>query len=378
MLINFLRSSSANQYKFCQMQYFINYVLGIPKTAGKKAAIGTATHKVLECLACIKQQFDEQCTKSIHFIDKELGDIGIIQKEKLLNPYLLKNEEIDIINKTRINKSTYKHECKLEYGYIRYGVELVEKLIKLSCDHYADEWSPVDYRDVNNFVWMLLDHNNGIFDPRRRKIIAAEPRFDFIIDKEWAKYEWALPNGKTISGKLKISGTLDLICCLPDGITYEIVDFKTGQRIDWASKKDNDIKTYAKLKDDFQLMLYYYAARRMYPKAKQIIVTIFYIRDGGPFTFCFDDTTIEKLEDRLRNSFEEIKACQIPEMVDPTQTSFKCKYICDYFKMPSPEGSTNLCRFIHNRIKEDGIDVVTNKYMNKNFNIGHYEAPGEA
>jgi hypothetical protein len=349
----------------------------VSKGAGKKAAMGTATHKILECLACIKKQFDDTKDNTINFTDNELGSIGEIKIEDLLLPYPLSNEEIDIINKSRINKSTYKDECKLKYGHIRYGVSLVKKLTKLSCEHYADEWDPVDYRSVDNFVWMALGYNNGTFDPRRRNIVAAEQHFEFVIDKEWAKYELALPGGKTISGNLKIKGTVDLICSLPGGIIYEIVDIKTGQRLDWASQQDNKVKTYADLQQDFQLMLYYYAARRMYPEAKQIIVTIFFIRDGGPFTFCFDEHTIEQVEDRLRDRFNEIKACTLPTMQDPSQSNFKCKYICDYFKMSSPDKEKNFCRFIHDKIGVDGIEKVTNDYTTEGFSIGFYEAPGE-
>jgi hypothetical protein len=352
-------------------------VLGVPKGAGKKAAMGTATHKVLEVLACIKKQFDDEKNDIIDFTDKELGSIGKINIANLLLPYPLSNEEVDIINKSRINKSTYKHECKLPYGHTRYGVELVEKLIKLSCDHYADRWAQVDYRDVENFVWMLLDHNNGAFDPRKRTIVAAEPHFDFIIEKEWAKYNYVLPNGKNISGFLGIRGTIDLITALPGGIIYEIIDFKSGQRLDWASQQDNKVKTYADLQQDFQLMLYYYAVRRMYPEAKQIIVTIFFIRDGGPFTICYDNQTLEEVENRLRDRFNEIKSCTLPTMQDPSQSNFKCKYICDYFKMSSPDKEKNFCRFIHDKIERDGIDKVTNEHTALGFSIGFYEAPGE-
>jgi hypothetical protein len=338
--------------------------------------MGTSVHKVLEVLANCKRQMQEVPDTTVFlFKDVELGQLEW-RADDFLKPYHLSDEEVDTINKTRINKSTYKHECKLPYGHIRYGVELVECLIKKSQQYYAVDWAPVDYKDTTNFVWMAIDHNNGLFDPRHRNIVDAEPHFDFLIDKEWAKYDWVLPNNKEISGKLGIKGTIDLITALPGGI-LEIVDWKTGQRLDWASQQDNKVKTYSDLQQDFQLMLYYYAAHRMYPEAKQIIVTIFFIRDGGPFTFCFDDRTIEEVENRLRDRYNEIKACEHPTMQDPSQSNFKCKYICDYFKMSSPDKEKNFCRFIHEQINECGIDAVTNLYTAKDFCIGHYEAPGE-
>ncbi len=377
MLISYMRSSSYSNFDFCEMQYFMNYVLGIPRTTSKKAALGTSVHKVLECLAKIKGQFDRSADKDISFYDKEF-DVAIeINRDELLQPYTLTNAEVDAINKTRINKQTYKHECQLSYGHTRYGVKLVEALIKLSSDHYSENWMPVDFKDMTNFVWMALDHNGGLFDPRRRMIVAAEPHFDFIIDKEWAKYNWTLPNGKKLSGKLGIKGTIDLITRASEGI-IEIVDWKTGQRLDWGSQEDNKVKTYADLCQDFQLMLYYYAAKRMYPQVKQIIVTIFFIRDGGPFTVCFDDKTLEQVETKLRDRFNKIRDCVEPTMQDPNQLNFKCKYICDYFKMPSPDGKTNLCKYLNEQLPLVGIEEITNKYTNKGFSVGHYEAPGEA
>ena len=376
MLITYMRSSSYSNFDFCQMQYYINYVLGIQRGTSPKAAKGTATHKVLELLANMKLQFQKEQTGWIDFKDKELGKLGTIYLTKFLNPYTLSQTEVDEINRTRINKQTYKTECSVPYGHIRYGVELVEELIAKVCKHYDNGWAPVDHRDITNWVWMTLDYNNGAFDPRRRNIVAAEPHFNFGIDREWAKYNWTLANGEEISGKLEIKGTIDLITQVGDGI-LEIVDWKSGQRLDWTSRFDNDVKTYAKLQKDFQLMLYYYAARKLYPDVKQIIVTIFFIRDGGPFTMCYDEHTLAETEDRLRDRFNEIGQCIRPTMQDPTQCNFKCKFICDYFKTVSPDNKTNLCRFIHDKIHEVGIDEVTKAYTNSRFNIGHYEAPGE-
>ena len=176
MIISYMRSSSYSNFDFCQMQYFMNYVLGIPRSTPKKAAVGTSVHKVLECLANITKALDSGVHVTFGYHDREIGNIDFDIAD-FLKPYTLSNAEVDAINKTRINKSTYKDECKLSYGHTRYGVDLVERLIELSHQHYAEGWSPVDYKDMNNYVWMALDHNHGLFDPRHRKIIDAEPHF---------------------------------------------------------------------------------------------------------------------------------------------------------------------------------------------------------
>jgi hypothetical protein len=65
-------------------------------------------------------------------------------------------------------------------------------------------------------------------------------------------------------------------------------------------------------------------------------------------------------------------------MQDPQQKNFKCKYICDYFKMSGDTKDQNLCQCIYDKIRTIGIDEVTKQYTHKGFTIGHYEAPGEA
>ena len=42
MIVTYIRSSSYGNYDFCQMQYFMTYVLGYRAESGKKAQLGTA------------------------------------------------------------------------------------------------------------------------------------------------------------------------------------------------------------------------------------------------------------------------------------------------------------------------------------------------
>ena len=86
-----------------------------------------------------------------------------------------------------------------------------------------------------------------MFDPRNRKIVDAEPHFDFVIDEPWADYNYTL-NNENIHGKLAMKGTIDLITEVDDGV-YEIIDWKTGRRLDWATGQE---KTFAKLQKDPQ------------------------------------------------------------------------------------------------------------------------------
>lgn len=377
MIITYLRSSSYNNWDFCQMQYYINYVLGWQFPAGKKADKGTIVHKVLECLATAKKVKQDSKKEKFTFEDDQIGEISVDTKS-WLTPKILSKAEILKINSSRINKQTYKTPCDLQEGHCRFGVELVEELIERCFEYYKEKthhkWYPVDFKDCTNWTWMALDYGSGNFDPRKRQILEPEQAFDFEIDEDWAEYEYKLPDGKNISGKLAIKGTVDLTTMLESDIV-EVVDWKTGQRLDWAN---GGVKTYAKLKNDPQLLLYYYALSKLYPDIEQIILTIFYIRDGGPFSLCIDPKTLPDIENMLKDRFLEIKASTRPEMFDPTQRHFKCSRICAFYKNKfSKDDDNNICKTVHEELETYGLDFTTANRTKPGHDVGKYNAPGQ-
>ncbi|MAJ03272.1 MAG: hypothetical protein CMH03_00685, partial [Marinovum sp.] len=121
-------------------------------------------------------------------------------------------------------------------------------------------------------------------------VVDPEPHFDIPIEEDWAKYEYEMPNGEVIEGRLAIKGTIDLVTKIDDD-TIEVIDWKTGRRLDWATGQEKD---YKKLTTDAQLLLYNYAISKLYPDYKQAIMTIFFVKDGGPFSMCFDKEDQDK------------------------------------------------------------------------------------
>ena len=109
---------------------------------------------------------------------------------------------------------------------------------------------------------------------------------------------------------------------------------------------------------------------------KQIMVSIMFVRDGGPFTIHLDEDSIINVENRLHKRFKEISVCQLPAMQDVTQRDFRCTRICDFYKMVAPNGG-NMCKYLHGQILKHGIDHVTNEYTQDGFSVGVYQAPGE-
>jgi ATP-dependent helicase/DNAse subunit B len=324
---------------FCEQQYFLNYNLGIPRKAGIKAAKGTTVHKVLECLALMKLECQKNVCELLTINDAAVGKI-IVAKDMLHNKALVN--------------------------------ELVQKSFNYYSKQDGNNFCKKDFNDIESWVYAVLWYKDGMFDPRQRDIVAAEPHFDIEIDKPWAEYHYKTPQGE-IKGKLNIKGTVDLITKVNEK-TIEIIDWKTGQRKNWATGEQ---KTYEKLCQDPQLMLYYYAACKMYPWADNIILTIFYVKDGGPFTICFEPKHIEQVETLLHKKFEYVQKNKMPKMVSSTQSDFRCTKICDYFKNNWPGTKVNQCRFIHEKLKKHGMEYVEENFKDKLHSIDHYTNPGE-
>jgi hypothetical protein len=110
------------------------------------------------------------------------------------------------------------------------------------------DWCEEDRDDCWGWVQKALTDNNGEFNPANIDIVSPEIHFDLEIPHEWAAYEFVV-NGKTIKGQLHIKGTIDLVRRV-DETTFEIVDYKTGQRKDWNKNK---IKDFNALMHDRQL-----------------------------------------------------------------------------------------------------------------------------
>jgi len=329
----------------CEQQYFIEYVLGYRSPSNKKADKGTIVHKVLEILAGIK--LSEQNNES-KYNDDILGDIDI------------KKYNLDQITEQvyEYYTSQFKHH----------------------------EWELKDFKDCHKWVYKALTDHNGIFDPRSRNIVRPEQHFDIVIDKPWANYSYETLEG-VLEGKLAIKGTIDLITKVNDN-TLEIIDWKTGRRLDWATGQE---KSLEKLYVDPQLKIYHYALSKLYPEYDHIIMSINFINDGGAFSMCFDKSDLSSTEELIRKKFEEIKKCKRPKL----NKTWKCNKLC-YFGKNTFENNKNIlpileyrdnqliskgnymtvCEQIRHDIDLNGMNHVVDKYTTPGYTVGKYKAPG--
>lgn len=346
MIVTYFRSSSYNTHDACQQRYFIEYVLGWYGKSNKAADKGTIVHKVLEILACAKLAEQQGLD---YIFDEE-----VLKERKL----------VDLQDIPKLTDEIYDW-----YSY----------------HNSHNPWIGKDRTECHAWVNKVFNLNAGMFDPRYRDIVAPEQQFDLTLDYDWARYEYDF-DGRKIEGQLALKGTIDLVTRIDDGL-YEVIDWKTGRRHDWFKNKE---KTASMLEKDPQLMLYYYAVRKLHPHVEDFLVTIYFINDGGPFTIAFTSKDMIKVENMLRTKFEAIKATRIPRL----NRGWHCSKFCHQGKStfegtpitpiieeregrPTPCGSfMTKCEQVKYEIDKRGIDDVTKMYMAPGHVIGAYKAPG--
>jgi hypothetical protein len=129
-----------------------------------------------------------------------------------------------------------------------------------------------DFKKCRVCVEKILADDN--YNPyKMEKIIDTEVGFKMELPGE----EWMVDED---GGGLKIRGFIDLVREI-DEDTVEIVDWKTGKRVDFYSRRPIDTFELLKL---VQPRIYHLAASQLYSQYKNIIITFHYIEDGGPIT----------------------------------------------------------------------------------------------
>lgn len=345
MIVTYFRSSSFNTYSMCPQQYFIDYVLGWKSPSGMKAEKGTIVHKVMECLAAArKAEQDGQA----EFFDKDFDRSFPI----------------------------WNHKGYKAYDWI-YSDKFVNMLIYTSYEHYTKNskfnWKGYDQKECFKWTWEALNYNGGMFDPRKRNIVMPELHFDFELEDDWADYFYVGPNDEVIKGKLALKGTIDLITeARAKPKIWEVTDWKTGRRLDWATGEEKD---YKKLCADPQLRLYHLALSHVYPDVDQFLMTIYFINDGGPFTMAFGKDDIAETKNIIRHRFEEIKRVTRPHL----NKTWKCGKICHFGKNPHPKDpSKTICDYIAEQTRLKGLDEVVRLETVEGHSVGYYQAPGSA
>lgn len=348
ILVPYIRSSSLGTWSFCQLQYYQIYALGYQNPPLTKAEMGTAIHRVMEILGGCKKLIQDKKPKK--YQDDAIGEV------KFTKASLYTDNFVDKLIDRCYNY--YKSKSENDWDKKISGVSLDGSTITDSYDF------------VKRLSYKTLKDWNGFYDPRNKNILQVEQHFDLPIEQDWAKFSFE-KDGQIITGQLSIKGTIDCVTLL-NANTIEVQDFKSGQRKDFAT---GEVKDYKKLSKDPQLLLYNHALSRLYPEIENRIMSILFIRDGGPFSMCFEKKDDDMFLDILRQNFEEIKNCTNPKPVSKNRNSWKCKYVCKFSEI-DPNSGEMICKNVENTIKTYGIEIATKKLKSKEFDPGFYSAPG--
>lgn len=317
MIVPYLRSSSIGSYKLCPTQYFIEYNLGEKSPSGLKATLGSTVHKALETLLW-KAKFSRE---------------GI--------------DEYDDESFGKVRTKDVTVDWAIDSAFKQYQLE--EPHLKLG---------NADFKLIKEWTYKTLEICDGYFNPENLIVIEAEKRFDIVVDKPWAHFDYELPNGERLEGQLSLKGTVDLVAeDKYDSNIYEIIDWKTGARKDWGTGKEKD---YDYLMSDHQLLLYYYAFSQVYPD-KQLIMTIVFINNGGPFRMVFGPEHLGKAEEMIQYMFEKIKNDVRPKQLG----TWFCKSVCHFGKTKSPHNpQKTICGFYSDTVREIGYSATMANYAN--------------
>jgi hypothetical protein len=314
------------------------YVLGRrEETVNKRTNLGTIQHRVFETVAKVK-------------IAKDAGHEFM---------------EDDILGNVTVE-----------------GFE-VDNHIPALFDHYRKKF---DYNDWNDndikelFRWTDIVRGSKLW-PASYKIVSPEMKFEFPIKKDWAAWEFEI-DGKKVQGYLGLKGVIDLVL-EHDSEFYEIVDWKTGRRKNWAT---GQIKTPEYLQTDPQLMIYYYAIRQLFPAVPTLMTSIYYLDYGGIFTPHFSDDILPDVENMLKKRFTHIKKNKKPAMI-PRDRRWQCTKFCHFGKntfegtnvkpmvefrsgQVTPKGKTmTMCEQMRFEIERKGLDRSCEEYKNPTFKM---------
>jgi hypothetical protein len=229
-----------------------------------------------------------------------------------------------------------------------------EYLTKIVWDKYTKENPQFQYvRADRTFLNRIVNEMmSSKLNPLKLDILATEKQFEIDLDAPGFG-----------NPPCKLRGTVDLVTKLDDE-TLHVIDWKSGERKDWITGKPKELDDFHK---DIQIRVYNLALQIMYPEYKYRLFTVYYVRDGGPFTVTFSSQDTKESIDSLRKYYNQIKANDKPGRIKDDATRrrelFKCKYVCHYGKTLDENGKS-LCDKYFKILRNEKIENSRQKIYN--------------
>lgn len=292
MQIKSVSASSYETWQWCQWKWFLTYNLGFRDESGPAAYIGQLAHKYLEVLSrlSIRQRY-----KDSKYWDTEYLWTIVYNSFQKRNKNILEEVKADKI------------------------------------------------KDIKNGLKYLMTSR---YSPINTNTIGSEQYFSQYIERPVFYLKQNQTNDPVY---LRINGIIDRIDKVDDE-TIEIIDYKTGTRTNYNSKT-REKKDSQFLSEQIQPRIYHLAAQKLYPWAKNILVTFIFIADGGPVTIPFSKEDAEDTIEKIKLHYQDIRFSE-----SPTKTvTWKCKSMCWF-------GKTGLCDELWKEKDNNNLQFLLDKY----------------
>lgn len=221
----------------------------------------------------------------------------------------------------------------------------------------------------------------------------------FLLPRKANKIDGSWGYGKSKVRKVvkitKLKKTRQTQCIMVDSEdkTYlctnnMIPTHNTGAKKCWITRKP---KTYDDLLQDIQLRLYYYAAFKIFPELEHLIITIFYVNDGGPVSLFFERSDIPETIERLRTDIQRMQSMESPKLVKYrrdikpwlkpcgfcplAKNTFEGTGIKPLYK--SDGKAMNQCEQLEFVLKHRPMSSVLEHMTKEGYDPTRYKAPGE-
>ncbi|MEI6040544.1 MAG: PD-(D/E)XK nuclease family protein [Candidatus Berkelbacteria bacterium] len=189
-------------------------------------------------------------------------------------------------------------------------------------DVFPDKLTSDQYLELGRE--MIKNFHEG-YKPGLRKVVAAEKRFQIPLENH------------------TLSGVIDRVDKLPFG-AYEIVDYKTSKSL--PSQEEVD--------EDKQLATYAIAVQTLWPEAKDMRLTLHFLKHNSMLTTARTQEQIEKMKLEIVETADKITKTKT---FKPCENKF-CDW-CDYKHLcPLKKDQVST---LNNQVKE--IDAIVNDYI---------------